>query len=405
MATTTPAGRVDQQMELLKHSVPIWPTQLRRYTEIPGPLLEPQRCDYNIEMTQIDLARHDVRGDWGECIHPSGAVYYYNARVKTYTETNLRAYSDEQLQRLGSWIDASRAKIDRENWFLVVEPILVRGMEIYTYYYVVPENRIITWIERVNGYLLFQECTMAWHWNHKRLELEAQYWKHVEYFPHGIDVHLPEVRALRVQLNCKPTEALAIEQSTAASIFWTLDQMKEMAAELATAEELVGHTGTMGEHGIAIYGKISHMLRHHEYLNHHGQPEARLMRTHSLAKRRKDSENFPFMAGAGIAMLWIPIVVLKRLKNIYVDGVVNGINIKGFTDNFSAQSKAQTTVASVIMAVNASILAIPGLGTQPATKALCSISFVLSVYCIVVCTMAQYFGYRLRSLDFAVRLT
>jgi hypothetical protein len=33
----------------------------------------------------------------------------------------------------------------------------------------------------------------------------------------------------------KPTEALAIEQSTAASIFWTLDQMKEMAAELATA--------------------------------------------------------------------------------------------------------------------------------------------------------------------------
>ncbi|KAG1845193.1 hypothetical protein F4604DRAFT_1937099 [Suillus subluteus] len=108
------------------------------------------------------------------------------------------------------------------------------------------------------------------------------------------------------------------------------------------------------------------------------------------------------MASAGIAMLWIPIVVLKRLKNIYVDGVVNGIDIKGFTDDFSTQSKAQTTMASVIMAVNASILAIPGLGTQPATKALCSISFVLSVYCIVVCTMAQHFGYRLRSLDFAV---
>lgn len=80
---------------------------------------------------------------------------------------NLKAYSDEQLQRLGSWIDASRAKIDRENWFLVVDPMLVRGVEIYTYYYVVPENRIITWIEQVNGYLLFQECTMAWHWNHK----------------------------------------------------------------------------------------------------------------------------------------------------------------------------------------------------------------------------------------------
>lgn len=73
------------------------------------------------------------------------------------------------------------------------------------------------------------------------------------------------------------------------------------------------------------------------------------MRTHSLTKRRKDSEKFPFMASAGIAMLWIPIVVLKRLKNIYVDGVVNGIDIKGFTDDFSAQSKAQTTVVSAVL--------------------------------------------------------
>ncbi|KAG1748519.1 hypothetical protein EDD22DRAFT_851025 [Suillus occidentalis] len=212
---------------------------------------------------------------------------------------------DKWLCNLWVW-SASRAKIDRENWFLVVEPILVRGMEIYMYYYIVPENCIITWIERVNGYLLFQECTTAWHWNHKRLELEAQYWQ-------VFNIAEPDPNKLS-----KPTEALAIEQSTAASIFWTLDQMKEMAAELATAEELAGHTGTMGEHGIAIYG-------HHEYLNHHGQPEACLI--------HKDSKNFPFMAGAGITMLWIPVVVLKRLKNIYVDGVVNGIDIKAFTDN------------------------------------------------------------------------
>jgi hypothetical protein len=55
------------------------------------------------------------------------------------------------------------------------------------------------------------------------------------------------------------------------------------------------------------------------------------------------------------------------------------------------------------MAVDASILAIPGLGSQIATKALCSVSFTFSVYCIISCMMAQYFGYRMRSLDFAVR--
>jgi hypothetical protein len=132
-----------------------------------------------------DSDRLGVQGDWNEIIHPSGAMYHYNARMvsvgwsfmlhtrfnrtkKTYAEMNMSACSDQQLQRLESWINASRNKLDGKQWLLVVEPISVGGTEIYPYYYVVPEDRMITWIEPVDGYLLFQECTTAWHWNHKR---------------------------------------------------------------------------------------------------------------------------------------------------------------------------------------------------------------------------------------------
>ncbi|KAG1850561.1 hypothetical protein C8R48DRAFT_778213 [Suillus tomentosus] len=399
MACTT-APTVDNQAELLRHSVPIWPTQLQRYTETTLPLESLSR-DYNVQAMQIDLAWRETQGDWEEFTHPSGATYHYNEKMRTYAETNLRTCSNEELQRLEAWIDASRAKIHDNQWLLVVEPMVARGIEIYPYYYVVPENHIITWIEPVNGYLLFQECTTVWHWNHKRLELEAQYWKHVEYFPHGIKMGPPDVRALRIQLNWYRVEALALEQSTAGSIFWSLEQMKEMVDELATVEELAGSTGEMSEPAVAICGKILHMLRHHEFLNHHGQPESRLMRTHSLGERRRDLKNSSFMTSATIAMLWIPVVVLKRLKNIYVDGLVNGVDMRRFVDDFNAQTKAQTTVASVIMAVDASILAIPGLGSPLPTKTMCSISFVLSVYCIIACTMAQHFSHRMRSLDFA----
>lgn len=69
---------------------------------------------------------------------------------------------------------------------------------------------------------------------------------------------------------------------------------------------------------------------------------------HSLTKRHNNIGNSPFMAGTGIMMLWTPIVVLKQLRDIYVDSIVNGINIRGFTDDFNAQSKAQTTVVSVM---------------------------------------------------------
>jgi len=54
------------------------------------------------------------------------------------------------------------------------------------------------------------------------------------------------------------------------------------------------------------------------------------------------------------------------------------------------------------MAVNTTILAIPGLGAQVATQAFCSCSMVLSFGCILGGTMAQHFGERMRSLDFTV---
>ncbi|KAG2091046.1 uncharacterized protein F5147DRAFT_656908 [Suillus discolor] len=94
-------------------------------------------------------------------------------------------------------------------------------------------------------------------------------------------------------------------------------------------------------------------------------------------------------------------VIYDRLKHVYVDGLINGVDIRRFTDDFSAQAKAQTTVASVIMAVNASILAVPGLGTQLAMKALCSISFILCVYSIIGCAIAQQLVQSLRYLDFS----
>ncbi|KAG2120550.1 uncharacterized protein F5147DRAFT_647033 [Suillus discolor] len=250
--------RFDQQM-LLKHSVPIWPMQLWRYTEMPQ--LVPVVCDYNVQMMQVDpssINRRKVRGDWEECIHLSGATYHYNGKMETRRIFSKQGFNES------------------------------------------PGSKRIT---------------------------------------------------------------ASIELVSHRSTFQVDDQR---------IEELAGPDGAMREPSIAICVNKGH----HQYLNHYGQPEACLMRTHSLGKRRRDLEHSPLMTGIAVTMFWIPIMVLKRLRSIYIDGLVNGVDIKGFTDDFSVQAKAQTTVASVILAVNASILAIPGLGTQIATKTLCSISFV-----------------------------
>jgi hypothetical protein len=72
------------------------------------------------------------------------------------------------------------------------------------------------------------------------------------------------------------------------------------------------------------------------------------MRTHSLGERYRDFEKSPFMASVAIAMLWIPFVVLGRLRNFYVNGLVNEVDMRRFIDNFNAQSKSQTTVVSAM---------------------------------------------------------
>jgi len=55
------------------------------------------------------------------------------------------------------------------------------------------------------------------------------------------------------------------------------------------------------------------------------------MRTHSLDERRRDLENSPFMAAN--------VVMLKCLRNIYVNDLLNGVDMKGFIDDLNAQAQ------------------------------------------------------------------
>jgi hypothetical protein len=72
------------------------------------------------------------------------------------------------------------------------------------------------------------------------------------------------------------------------------------------------------------------------------------MRMHSVTGKRELLKKSPFMAGAAVAMLWLPFIVLDRLRHVYVDGLVNAVDIRRFADDFTAQAKAQTTVVSAM---------------------------------------------------------
>ncbi|KAG2737395.1 hypothetical protein P692DRAFT_20823778 [Suillus brevipes Sb2] len=193
------AGSSQQQgTKLLERGIGIWPTQLPRYAEVV--ILADNHEDTSVRMKEIDDPRPATYGSWQELVHPLGGTYYFHNTKNVLTPTNLRRYMD--LHSLEDFIDASRAAVNEDGWTLVVLPTIFMGEERFQYYYVVPHKQVITWLEDLNGELLFGECIQPSEWSHKRLELEAQYWKHFEFFPNQLRMECPQIRRIRKELVC-----------------------------------------------------------------------------------------------------------------------------------------------------------------------------------------------------------
>ncbi|KAG2352865.1 hypothetical protein BDR07DRAFT_1383805 [Suillus spraguei] len=382
MTTSSP------QQQILNHAVGIWPTQLPRYAEVMmlGDICE----DTSVGIKKTDVPRPSTYGHWEEFVHPLGGTYYYNRDKRTYTSVNLRCYAD--LQNIDNFIHAIRAVAQEDGWILVVHPTIFRGEEKFQYYFVVPDQHIIAWTEELNGYLLFRDCIQPSQWEHKRLELEAQYWKHFEFFPQQSLMDVSVVRSIRREVICYlgDTEAITLSQSTAGSIFWTLDQMNQIISHLASIEtEDLADNGFIHETGIVFCCRILYIIRHHQYLHRHNQPEARLIQNHAVKEKHRKCKLLFFMGNTAATVFCMPVTI-ESVKRTSIDGIVNGVEVKNFVDNLSSQTKNQITLAGVSMALDIAILAIPGLGVTMASQTLCSCSLLFGVGCIFAGTMVYY---------------
>ncbi|KAG2046040.1 hypothetical protein BDR06DRAFT_977774 [Suillus hirtellus] len=367
---------------LLERGIGIWPTQLPRYAEavmlmdddIEDTLIPMKSINYSSSVTFVPAfvtltpsSPGAIIREWQELIHPLGGTYYYNNKkasalciiidINTYTSMDINRCQD--LQALEAFINASRSAAKEDGWVLVVCPTIFMGEDRYQYYYVVPDHQTIAWLEDIDGRILFGECVNPSKWRHKRLELEAQY----------CETHKERNRLLSWR-----TEALTLSQSTAASMFWTLDQMNQVVAQLASIEN-----ESIEETGIVFCCRILYILRHYQYLHRYNQPEARLIQTHTVRERRRKNRLVSFIANAVAMVLCVPVTI-ERIQTTSVDGIVNGVEVRRFVNDVTNQAKGQITLAGVSMALDVAILAIPG-------------------------NMVQHFGERMGSLDFAVRFT
>ncbi|KAG1877170.1 hypothetical protein F4604DRAFT_1680219 [Suillus subluteus] len=114
-----------------------------------------------------------------------------------------------------------------------------------------------------------------------------------------------------------------------ATIFSNKEVMEKIIDRLASLDDLSVSDGIIPEPGVALFGH-----------------------------RPRKWGPFPFIAT--ITMLCLPMLVRERLDQIYVDGIVNSLDIKIFVDDFRSQNTTQITLAGVIMAIDTGFLAVQG---------------------------------------------
>ncbi|KAG9316044.1 hypothetical protein JVU11DRAFT_3709 [Chiua virens] len=317
----------------------------------------------------------------------------------TITGFNIqRCDSVQRIRDFEEWITAARARANPK-WLMYAEPIHLADSpdqsDMYEYYYVDSVRRLVTWKQNISAELLFQESAYIHDKEHLRRELEAQFWKHVEYFPFEQSLPLSEIQSLCQELRYLCVEAATMEGTVAASIFGNPDTTEKLLRYLSEAVESCG--GPADEFTVALFGRIKSTLCHHQFLHMHGFPEARLIRSHSLKVSQMMAQRSVI---TGNVMFLFPAIV-ERLKAICVDNIVNAVDVKTFVDDMSYQVNSQITLSGVLMAVDCTIMSIPVLGTLTATKTLCAISFLLGAVSLFVGLLAQRFGERMRSIAFS----
>ncbi|KAG1813001.1 hypothetical protein EV424DRAFT_1349196 [Suillus variegatus] len=100
----------------------------------------------------------------------------------------------------------------------------------------------------------------------------------------------------------------------------------------------------------------------------------------------------------------LDVLVCEHLKQIYVDGLVNYLDLKNFIDDFNTQNNAQITLVGVIMAIDTGFLAVQGVGTGLIADSILKGSIIFCVGCLFAGMFAQCFSKKLKSLRFAVCL-
>lgn len=322
--------------------------------------------------------------DGWECVvHPEGALYFYDSTRHAFTDTNLR--NKRLLKIINHLVDQLRSTagdtID-DLTYLVLE--LQVKEEVCHYYFVQHDKRLLFWLQDLTEPICIYEKVKGVKYDtHIKIALEAQYWMHCELYPSNAPIKPQLPTELKHVLLHAHSDFLTSDTSVVPYDLPTLQNMLDLSNYLV---EYVGPlTSSSNEcvvlpaHLMCVLARLMRLFARSKFLNFYGQVSARLNVNQSVYEVEPSKQKGTLRLRLANVFLWgAPGAQYKFLRNTWTDNILNYPKWYKHISRLNGDWSNVTIFSTVMLAVDISFLAVPGVVSAAAVviylSAMCSVS-------------------------------
>ncbi|KAG0702059.1 hypothetical protein DFH29DRAFT_528412 [Suillus ampliporus] len=343
--------------------------QIQRYNPVNRNTIPRNTKDYKIPPMTTDSLKRPVPHGWEVYVHPEGCLYYchesvvafdeYSKKIRVITQADVPdegvAETIENLAKLAYSYACHNSSFPMEV-DLVVELMDVRETITGGYYFVHRDNRCLFWLQDFDATIILRECSGVTELSHKQIELEAQYWKHIDLFPDVSALHSQILRELQQIIrfaisDCMTSEVSAVCAFSMDVLRNTLDLIKDVDVE---------NDCIQSAHDKCLIARMMNHFRHCQYLNYHGQRGARLSRDQTVHGDTYEQRSIMMKCLAPL-LFNAPYEHVRSLHKLYVDSIVNHIDWRTFVQKLNAEMQDFNLLATVLLSVNVGFLGIQSI--------------------------------------------
>ncbi|KAG2343080.1 hypothetical protein BDR05DRAFT_319672 [Suillus weaverae] len=310
----------------------------------------------------VKFPMHDmaVPPGWTTVVHPQGSRYFVNAERRTFTQMNIcdeeiysdiRYFMDYLLRSLRD--ESEDLELDMAQVDLVIEPKVSTdaGTVVCCYYFANHRDRCLFWLDEYSTEDILSECNGVENLSHIRLAIQAQYWKHCDYFPSLCPITqslVDEVKDMLIYAGC---DHLTSRHSTAP---FDVIETKDYIAIIDSIKVHPADQRMQRCHAAIVIGRIMYAFSRNHFINSHGENCVR------LAFEQTVHPYTPSLLIVIIApfLFLDPVALVRELHTIFVDNTPSSERWNAFNLNLNGQLQDSTLLATVLLNANVGFLAI-----------------------------------------------